>query len=320
VLQDHYGVDPEPLLAAAGIDSERIHIVGSRVSRASVLRLWELAVAATNDPSIGLVVGSKVRPTSFHALGIAFLTCETLQQALEALVRFYNVIVTVPLDLEVKDFGAQVELRVRYASSKFPLPQVPFDSFIASIVALCRIATTSSFAPLQVRLRIADNGRSAAYQAFFNAPAVFAPEADFSALVFSSESLATPLPGSNIDVHGATDRILEEYVAALNPDEVGSEVRTLLLQMLPTGSASQDAIAKKMHMSRSTLQRRLHDERTNYRELLESTRRTLALEYVRSGEHPLSYVAFLLGFSDQSNFSRAFRRWTGVSPKTYQER
>ena len=172
----------------------------------------------------------------------------------------------------------------------------------------------------EVRLRLPDNGRGDAYREYFDAPVVFDPEAPYSSLLFTRESLAIPLPGRNIEILDATDRILEDYIAALNPDEVSSQVRKLLLTMLPTGQASQESIAKKLHMSRSTLQRRLSDENTNYRELLEGTRKTLAMQYVRAGEHPLSYIAFLLGFSDQSNFSRAFRRWTGLSPKAYRER
>jgi len=67
------------------------------------------------------------------------------------------------------------------------------------------------------------------------------------------------------------------------------------------------------------LHRRLREENTNYKELLDSTRRALAIEYVRDNQYALGYIAFQLGFSDQSNFSRAFRRWTGKSPKAYRD-
>ena len=320
VLREDYDLDAGPLIRAAGIDEERAEVVGSRISRHAVMRLWELAIEETGDRNIGLRVGSRVRPTSFHALGIAFLTCDNLRHALEALVFFYRVIVTVPLHLKLTDVDDHVELHIRYTNPKYPLPEVPFDSFIASIVELCRLATKQEFSPTGLRLRFADNGRAAAYEEYFNAPVVFDPDAEHSAVLFSRESLETMLPGRNVEILDATDRILEDYVAALNPDEISSQVRKLLLTMLPTGQASQEAIARKLHMSRSTLQRRLSEENTNYRELLEGTRKTLAIQYVRASEHPLSYIAFLLGFSDQSNFSRAFRRWTGVSPKAYQER
>ncbi len=147
VLEQHYGLDPEPLLAAAGIDRNRPEVSGSRVSRAAVLRLWKLAAAQTGDPSIGLVVGSKVRPTTFYALGLAFMTSETLWESLELLLRYYRVIATVPLELELVATDTTASLTIRYPDPDFVLEPIPFDSFIASIIGLCRIAATPAFAP-----------------------------------------------------------------------------------------------------------------------------------------------------------------------------
>jgi AraC-like DNA-binding protein len=317
VLHLHYGVDPEPLLAAAGIDPQRSDVSGSRVSREAVMHLWELAAAATNDPSVGLVVGSKVRATTFYALGVAFLTSETLADALEVLVRYYRVIVTVPLELTLKNTKQTTVLEVTYTDPEYPLLPVPYDSFIASIVGLCRLATTPDFHPLEIRLQSSDNNRGGDYKALFEAPVIF--DADNNALVFDRKVLAEPLPGRSVDLLHATDKVLDSYLAALSPEELSTAVRKLILQLLPTGKAGQDTIASRLNMSRSTLQRRLQHEHTNYKELLENTRRTLAVDYVHDQRHSLSYIAFLLGFSDQSNFSRAFRRWTGKSPKVYRD-
>jgi len=317
VLHQHYGVEPEPLLEAAGIDSHLADVSGSRVSRDAILRLWELASAATNDPSVGLVVGSKVRPTTFYALGVAFLTCETLAESLELLCRYYRVIATVPLDLNMVTGEKVTRLEIEYSDPAYPLDPIPFDSFIASIAGLCRLAVSPEFNPVEVRLAFADNHRGGDYEALFKAPVVFGAEKN--ALVFDSCALNEALPGRSLDLLQASDRILENYIAALNPDEISTEVRKLLMTMLPTGNANQEMVSKRLHMSRSTLHRRLREENTNYKELLDSTRRSLAIDYVQDGEYALGYVAFLLGFSDQSNFSRAFRRWTGKSPKAYRD-
>jgi len=315
VLREHYGIDPLPLLVKAGIDPERIKLSGSRVSRESILRLWELAAAKTNDPSIGLVIGSKVRATSFYALGVAFLTSETLSDSLQLLCRYYRVIVTVPLELDLRCDANTCHLDIEYTDPHYPITGIPFDSFIASILGLCRLATVPDFKPVEVRLVFEDNNRGGDYEALFHAPVVFGAEK--SSLVFDRQALEQPLPGRISDLNLASDRVLESYIEALDPDAVSTEVRKLLLGMLPSGNASQEEVARRMHMSRSTLHRRLRDENTSYKDLLDNTRRTLALEYVQEREHSLSYIAFLLGFSDQSNFSRAFRRWTGKSPRSF---
>lgn len=317
VLHEHYGVEAAPLLRQVGIDPHQIELSGSRLSRDAVMQLWELAATATGDPSVGLAIGSRVRATTFYALGVAFMTSETLAKSLELLCRYYRVIVTVPLQLELVHGESTTELRITYTDPRFPLLPIPFDSFIASIIGLCRIAMTPAFHPLEVRLAFADNNRRMDYEELFNAPVVFA--ADENSLVFDQVSLEQPLPGRSHDLLRVSDRVIENYLEALSPDAVSTEVRRLLLSMLPAGAVSQDAVAKRLHMSKSTLHRRLREESTSYQEVASSTLQSLAKDYVGDSTHSLAYIAFLLGFSDQSNFSRAFRRWTGMSPKAYRD-
>ena len=88
---------------------------------------------------------------------------------------------------------------------------------------------------------------------------------------------------------------------------------------MPSGHVDQETIAKKLYRSRSTLQRQLGSEGTNYREILESTRQALAEKYLTDGDYSQAQVAFMVGFSDQSNFARAFKRWTGMSPGEFQK-
>jgi AraC-like DNA-binding protein len=89
--------------------------------------------------------------------------------------------------------------------------------------------------------------------------------------------------------------------------------------MLPSGKADQDTIASRLYRSTSTLQRQLSAEGTSYRDILETTRRGLAEKYLREGGHTQAEIAYMVGFSDQSNFARAFKRWTGVSPGEFRK-
>ena len=93
----------------------------------------------------------------------------------------------------------------------------------------------------------------------------------------------------------------------------------MLVQMLPSGHVDQDTIASKLHRSRSTLQRQLSGEGTSYRDILETTRQGLAEKYLQDSQYSQAQVAFMVGFSDQSNFARAFKRWTGMSPGEFQK-
>ena len=104
------------------------------------------------------------------------------------------------------------------------------------------------------------------------------------------------------DVAKATDKIAEHYVEALDPNKVASQVRQLLIALLPSGNADQDLVSKRLNRSTSTLQRQLQAEGLSYRDVLDNTRRSLAENYLTDNKHSHAQIAFLLGFSDQSNF------------------
>jgi AraC-like DNA-binding protein len=113
------------------------------------------------------------------------------------------------------------------------------------------------------------------------------------------------------------DRMAARYIEGMTANSVATTVRALLLKAMPSGNLEQDGIARSLNQSASTLQLRLREEGTSYQRLLDATRRDMALEYLKEGRHSLAEITFLLGFADQSNFTRAFRRWTGRTPRHY---
>jgi AraC-like DNA-binding protein len=98
---------------------------------------------------------------------------------------------------------------------------------------------------------------------------------------------------------------------------VATRCQASLLEQLSSGELSEEQMAQRLHMSRRTLQRKLAEAQTTYQKLLEDTRRDLALRYLEDPRHSITDITFLLGFSQQSAFTRAFRRWTGMSPTDY---
>jgi AraC-like DNA-binding protein len=131
--------------------------------------------------------------------------------------------------------------------------------------------------------------------------------------------LLEPLPHGAADIARATDKIAEHYIETLDPHKVASQVRQLLVALLPSGKTDQQLVSKRLNRSASSLQRQLAEEGHTYREVLDSTRRSLAEDYLADGGHSQAQIAYMLGFSDQSNFSRAFKRWTNMSPKEFRD-
>ena len=95
------------------------------------------------------------------------------------------------------------------------------------------------------------------------------------------------------------------------------QVRAKIIERLPSGHVTQEEIAQELNMSLRNMQRRLRGEGTSFTQLLDDTRRTLATQYVRSRRLSINEITYLLGFSEPSNFSRAFKRWTGLSPSEF---
>ena len=117
--------------------------------------------------------------------------------------------------------------------------------------------------------------------------------------------------------HVSSLELTRAYLARIERHNVEARVREALTRRLPISEPSQEHIAEMLNMSARTLQRKLGDSGTTFKEILDQTRHALALTYLRSPEYCLSDITHLLGFSCSSCFIRAFRRWTGVSPSDW---
>jgi AraC-like DNA-binding protein len=311
-----YGCDPDTLFRKAGLDIDSIQKPGARYPFRSMIRLWQAARAETGDPCIGLVVGRKVRPPALHALGLSWLASPTLLDGLRRIER-YAQIVNSALSFELIESNEQAILTGTVENTELRPTDEAIDAILAIIVKMCRLMADPHFAPLLITFKRPDNGHVSQYIEFFRCPVRFG--ADKTAVYFDLETLRKPVAAGNRELAYHNDKLAERYLATLNPDRVQDKVRELLLTLLPSGDASQEMIASSMHRSVSSLQRQLKAEGVCYRQVLGQTRQALAEDLVKEGRYSLSQIAYLLGFSDQANFSRAFKRWTGNTPSSFRE-
>jgi AraC-like DNA-binding protein len=232
------------------------------------------------------------------------------------LCRYDKVITTSPGNIKILQNEDSYVLTETYPDPTAIPSRESIDFGVSAVLKLCATSAGRMIHPLRVKLMCTDTSQADAYRTIFGAPVQL--HARNTAIHFLREDLESPLSGSIPEVAKATDRISEHYIDALDTSKAATRVRQLLIDFLPSGNAHQNRIADSMHRSASSLQRQLHTEGTSYREILEDTRRSLAQEYLQHGKHSHAQIAYLLGFSDQSNFSRAFKRWTGVGPRKFQ--
>ncbi len=308
------GVDFVALARRAGLDPDLLARPNARYPSARIQKLWRLAAEETRDPLLGLRAGGLARPGNFHALGLGIVSSTSVLAALKRIERYSGVVSTNGRLVLVEQDGFAI-LEARPTAITVSPAQPWLD---AMVVALCRMLTFCAgpaATPVRVRLKTPGREHADAYRKALHCPVEF--DAERTALVFDAQLAAQPVITGNPELAAEADRIAARHLEGLTPDTVATRVRALLLKAMPSGEMNQDGIARALHQSPSTLQRRLRREGTSYQHLLDSTRREMALEYVRDGRYSLADVAFLLGFADQSNFTRAFRRWTGKTPRQY---
>jgi AraC-like DNA-binding protein len=308
-----YGVDAGPLFERVGIDPEAASVPGARVEVQRIMRLWGLAVEATADPCFGLRAASFIRPTHFHALGLSWIAARTLQGGLERLVRYHDV-VTMACGLELHQEGEECQLVLVHLPAIEMTPEA-VDAFFTSVIRLSRMLVGDAFAPRRVELLRAMPDQPQTYEEVFAAPVRFSQSND--KLVFERRSLTISVSGGDETLATETAQIAERYLAKLRSSPTVEQVRVALFEMLPSGQTSLEQIAHWLHTSVSTLRRKLKQEGVTYRQVLDDTRRALAEGYVADRRYTFSEVAYLLGFAEQASFSKAFKRWTGSSPRRF---
>jgi AraC-like DNA-binding protein len=313
VLAD-YGLDFRALARQAGIDPELPSKPDARGSVPRLQKLWRLASAASGDPLFGLKVGKAARPAVFHALALGVMSSGSVLAALQRVERYMRLLSTNGRMVVVEREGC-IALEGRQAPNQVEISVATFDAFAVIFCRLLKLCAGPLGVPQRVCLPHPAPPEITPFVECLGCPVQF--DAPTIAFEFDAEAARMPVPSGNAGLAEEADRMAERYLEQYDPETVAARVRSLILQAMPSGAIDQMEIARSLHQSPSTLQRRLRREGTCFQDLLTEARRDKALEYLRSGDHSLADITFLLGFADQSNFTRAFRRWTGKTPREF---
>jgi AraC-like DNA-binding protein len=309
-----YGVDPRELFLRAGLDIDELQRPGARYPFSGMLRLWKTARLETGDPCIGLFTARHLKPQALHALGLSWLASPSLYDGFRRMARYARIANTA-LDMQLIEDGARLKVVPAVGGDKLEPAPESIDLLFAFIVKMCRLITNSQFAPTLVTFRHDAREHTDQFTAIFRAPVLFSkPE---NALYFDAREIRRNAPAGNPELAAETDRIADRYLATLDPARVQDRVREILLTHLPSGEIDQETVARSLNCSVSSLRRQLRSEGATYRQVLDTTRRDLAEQLMSEQRYSLGQIAYLIGYSDQANFSRAYKRWTGSPPTEY---
>ncbi|HNP36282.1 MAG TPA: AraC family transcriptional regulator ligand-binding domain-containing protein [Woeseiaceae bacterium] len=316
-LKSGYGIDPTPLYRELGVDPVGPKDAGARTPNRTIRNMLEIAAKLSGDPAFGIQVGLRSEANNFFVMGHIWLASANLVEAMRQLLRYEEIHNSGNSEIKFSKQGDEYQL-----AESYPMPgdypgKLRADVGIASVAKLCSIASGKPIMLRRLEVYGPKDTNLDMYKQFVGGPIEIS--AKRNALYFAAADLEAPLSGAIPDVVEVSCRIADRYLGTLDHGKIAYQVRARLVQMLPSGRVDQEKVAAALYCSASTLQRQLSAEGTSYRDVLDDTRRELAEAYLSGGKHTHAQTAFLVGFSDQSNFARAFKRWTGMSPGQYQK-
>ncbi|QSQ19934.1 AraC family transcriptional regulator [Pyxidicoccus parkwayensis] len=310
-----YFVQPlRRFLAARGVEASHVvPEVGARVELEVAAGIWRAAAEAVEDPLVGIRVARELVPGDYGALEYAVRSSPTLRAAFERVSRFHALLndrTGVALDEHPG------EVRIRYLrpgiEARMPPPYVEF--VLGSWVNMGRQLADAPVLPSRVLLPHPAPPDMSLHREFFGEGVTFGSEG--AELHFKAGVLDAPLPRGDASLASVLDRHMEQLlVQARAARPWSAKVSEDVARQLADGTPRLEQVAERLTVSPRALRRRLEEEGTTFARVVDDLRRGLALELTRNPEVSLGEVAFLLGFSEPSAFHRAFRRWTGRTPR-----
>ena len=307
---EKYQVDAGDVFERLELPREPYRDPDDRLPNSKMKEIWDEGVRLTGDPCFGFRVGMEFHVTNYHAVGYAWLGSATIREALERFVRYQKLISTA-VDLALESQDHSLDLAIRGTE----LAREAVDAASCATVQVCRDVFGEHFAPIAVHMMRETPPCAADVRRFFGCEVHYG--AADNLIRFSTAAVDERLPRSNPALVQASEGVARDYIARMNNNDVVTKARVLLIGQLPDGEPSRKRLAEALHMSQRTLARRLSEQDYTFTSLVDEIRDNLARDYLRQSRFSITDVAFLLGFSDQSNFARAFKRWTGQSPTEF---
>lgn len=309
------GIPPSALLRQARLPAT-LHLTGQGiVTTTQYFALMRALEQLSGEPALGIRM-VELADTSVHPpSSLSAFYARDYRDGLARLARFKRL--CTPELLEIAESGGDCTVTVKWLYANEAEPAVTIDITFATLVELGRRATGRPIAPRRVEF-VRAGPKSAHYGAYFGCPVRYG--APRNALILDRADLDHPFPGHNPELLEMLTPALSAALGELEAhNTVAERVRIVLKRSLASGRPDLADVASQLGMSERTLQRRITEEGTSFRDLLVDARQDLGRLLLSDPSAGIDEVACLLGYQDTSSFYRAFREWEGVTPSRWRE-
>lgn len=304
----------ESLFDQVALNPEKLESPTAKIGLRQYCDILELAARRSHDPTLGLRYGQQFKPEMLGLIGHIALSSPTLLAAAENLATYFGY---HQEDTVTRLLEADGMYRLSYAIRSPRIAERQQDAVVTlgMYVNVFRHGAGAAWCPQEVHLEHARTEDYRAIEEAFGAPVLFGQ--DTNALVFRPDQAAQVMPEANLPLLDVLCATITQMGMAGGTPSWQERLRTYVRSHLSVRDLSLQHASDTLGIPRWTLQRRLAEENTSFADIVDRLRRDLAEHYLAGTRHPVSEISALLGFSEVSAFTRAFRRWHGVPPKQY---
>ncbi|EKB9389115.1 TPA: AraC family transcriptional regulator [Pseudomonas aeruginosa] len=308
------GADVSAWLQRSGLSEAQLDAPDFNLDFPRFSRLIEDALQSSGEAAIGLLVGERLVVNSHGIVGFAALQSGSVRQVIQLLERYFGVRTSL-VAISLQEDG---ELAHLVFTPNYPLGTIQRPVLEAVVLAIKNVFDAVSLGAsgvMRVSFPFACPDYVALATEMLRCEVVYdAPWTGFTLpLALLDQPLKMADPASFRDAEQICQRELDKLEQAVS---MSSRVRRIMLEK-HNGFPSLNVTARLFHLTPRTLHRRLLEEGTSFKEILEQVRHTLAVEYLKAGHLSIEEIAYTLGYTDMANFRRAFKRWESMPPSRY---
>ncbi len=311
---DSYGLDSHALCEEAGFKLADVNMNETRIPTAMMMNLWKIAVHKTQDPYIAIRVAQFFKSTAYSALGLSMSASRNVYEAIRRCVRYSHFVsegTTASLE--------ETENEVAFILTAKPEFRSLTHIYGISATLCCMVQSFRELNGNAVRIKAVHFEKSLEskkpFEKFFGCPVYYG--ASSNKIVIEKKYALSEQVFSNAELSCSLDEWIEAYLSKISQDRLSTRIKKYFNKQLGYAELEQSEVARHFALSTRMLQRKLSQEGCTYKQILNEFRKDHAIKLITQYKLPLAQVSLLVGFNDQSNFTRAFKRWTGTTPNKY---
>jgi AraC-like DNA-binding protein len=308
-----HGADSAALVAKSGINLTELETSDGRYPVSAHLNLWKAGESLLDLAAIGLQMGTKSDPYNRGIVGLVFTASANLEQAVSNKIRYTKILadhISLEFDKQDDEFAMTYSILEGYFHS------YEIERVFAGFLNWVRTFIGQKINPVRLSFQYAQPSHFEAYKKHFQCPMLF--DQPTNTITLPAHILGVENPKNNEYLYNILKEHAENVLSKVDiKANFVAEIGGMIAGRLCHGNFSAEEIAASLKVSKRTLNRKLSDEGATYQSILDDIRKEMAISYLEQGECSVQTIPYLLGYSESRGFLRAFKRWTGCSPKQY---